>query len=663
MRGIIIIILFPFVLQSVNAQNNTADSFKQLLRIEKNDTIRLSIIDSIIRHSTYTNLDTGISYAQQSLLLAKKIKIPREEALSLIVYGWIVSYSGNYAQSIDYLFKALKKSENLEDTTLISFCYSSLAEVYKDQGDFNHALFYCRKQKQYISENDKEALKEWLLHLGLVYEKFNHLDSALIYTQKAYNLDIAINGKNVRSYIPIILGNIYRKKDNFPFAFQYYYSAIPLAINQNINKDLLEIYNGLAKTFIKTGEKDSSIFYAQKALAVGKLASYQVGILDTYNILSNLYETENNSDSTVKYLKLIIALKDKFFNQENEREIENISFNERLTEQEQLQQQQQLQNKIKLYSLLAALIIFLVIAFILYRNNKHKQKAYSLLQRQKQEINTQKEKVEQTLRELEITQAQLIQSEKMASLGELTAGVAHEIQNPLNFVNNFSEVNIELIDELQEQLKTGKTDEAITTSNDIKDNEEKIVFHGKRADAIVKGMLQHSRSSSGVKEPTDINTLADEYLRLAYHGLRAKDKSFNASMKTDYDETIGNINIVPQDIGRVILNLITNAFYAVTEKKKTAGDDYEPTVTVSTRKVNPPLAGLGAEIIVRDNGNGIPQKVLDKIFQPFFTTKPTGEGTGLGLSLSYDIIKGHGGELKVDTKEREYAEFTILLPL
>ena len=259
----------------------------------------------------------------------------------------------------------------------------------------------------------------------------------------------------------------------------------------------------------------------------------------------------------------------------------------------------------------------------------------------------------------------------MASLGELTAGIAHEIQNPLNFVNNFSEINIELIDEMQAEIANGNMDDVKAIAGDIKENQEKITHHGKRADAIVKGMLQHSRSSSSVKEPTDINKLTDEYLRLAYHGLRAKDKSFNATMKTDFDETIGNINIVPQDIGRVILNLITNAFYVVNEKKKSphplkGGMEYEPIVTVSTKRLgSPPTGGDGGkiEIKVKDNGNGIPPKVLDKIFQPFFTTKPTGQGTGLGLSLSYDIVKAHGGELKVETKEEMGSEFIIYLSI
>jgi two-component system, NtrC family, sensor kinase len=277
-------------------------------------------------------------------------------------------------------------------------------------------------------------------------------------------------------------------------------------------------------------------------------------------------------------------------------------------------------------------------------------------------LTKQKQELQQTINELKATQAQLIQSEKMASLGELTAGIAHEIQNPLNFVNNFSEVSTELVDELNQEIASGNIEEVKLIANDLKQNLEKINHHGKRAGDIVKGMLQHSRSSTGVKEPTDINNLADEYLRLAYHGLRAKDKSFNAIMKTDYDDHIGKINIVAQDIGRVILNLITNAFYSVNEKSKSAQQDngevkYQPTVTVSTK-----LVGGRVEIRVADNGNGIPQQVIDKIFQPFFTTKPAGQGTGLGLSLSYDIVKAHGGKIRANNKETGGAEFVIILP-
>ena len=306
-----------------------------------------------------------------------------------------------------------------------------------------------------------------------------------------------------------------------------------------------------------------------------------------------------------------------------------------------------------------------MIAFILYRNNGQKQKANKVL--------------ETTLMNLKTTQAQLIHSEKMASLGELTAGIAHEIQNPLNFVNNFSDVNKELIDEAESEINQGNIDKARSILNNIKENEEKIIHHGNRADAIVKGMLQHSHSNTGQKELRDINSLADEYLRLSYHGMRAKDKSFNAKLETVFDNNIGKMNIVPQEIGRVIVNLVNNAFYALSAKTSdfakassdksdyakvsadesaTAERNYEPTVILTTAKHNGKI-----EISVKDNGNGIPKNIVDKIFQPFFTTKPTGQGTGLGLSLAYDIVKAHGGEIRVESKEGEGSEFIIQLPV
>jgi signal transduction histidine kinase len=270
--------------------------------------------------------------------------------------------------------------------------------------------------------------------------------------------------------------------------------------------------------------------------------------------------------------------------------------------------------------------------------------------------------LQKSLEDLKAAQAQLIHSEKMASLGELTAGIAHEIQNPLNFVNNFSDVNKELLSEMKDELRKGNLTEVESIANDVIENEEKVNHHGKRADAIVKGMLQHSRTSSGQKELTDVNALADEYLRLAYHGLRAKDKSFNAKFETDFDPSLPQINVVRQDMGRVILNLINNAFYAVNKKLNTQSSqleaDFSPTVSIQTKKLNDKV-----EIGISDNGNGIPKAIIDKIFQPFFTTKPTGQGTGLGLSLAYDIVKAHGGDIRVETKEGEGSEFIIQLPV
>jgi len=352
----------------------------------------------------------------------------------------------------------------------------------------------------------------------------------------------------------------------------------------------------------------------------------------------------------VKYYQIASASKDSLYGVQKVLQLQSATMKEQERQVEHETARVAYQNRMRQWALLGGVGAFLIIALILYRNNRQKHRTNKVL--------------ETTLNNLKATQSQLIQSEKMASLGELTAGIAHEIQNPLNFVNNFSEVSNEMIDEMKTELVNNNKEEAFAIANDIKQNLEKINHHGKRADAIVKGMLQHSRSSSGKKESTDINALTDEYLRLAYHGLKAKDDSFNATMKRNFDQSIGNINIVPQDIGRVVLNLINNAFYVVDEKKKytstgSVQNGYEPTVSVSTKKINGKV-----EISVKDNGNGIPQKVLDKIFQPFFTTKPTGQGTGLGLSLAYDIVtKGHGGELKVETREGEGSEFIIQLPV
>ncbi|MEO7264389.1 MAG: ATP-binding protein, partial [Ferruginibacter sp.] len=458
-------------------------------------------------------------------------------------------------------------------------------------------------------------------------------------------------------YANMLIGKIYQKKNEDSLALQYYYKAIGISTGFQNYANLHGTYGNLTQFYLSHNKNaDSAIYYARKNLET-LYASGTQGFDNVYYAFAKAFELKGNRDSVLKYQSLALVAKDTAYN----KRIVMLNGLQRLSIQEQKKLQsvekRESENRdmFRIYIGIAILVLSLIILLILYRSNIRKQKANIVLQK--------------AFVELKAAQTQLIQSEKMASLGELTAGIAHEIQNPLNFVNNFSEVNTELIDEAGQEIDKGNIDEVKILLNDIKENEQKINHHGKRADAIVKGMLQHSRSSSGVKEPTDINALCDEYLRLSYHGLRAKDKSFNATMKTDFDESIGKINIIPQDIGRVILNLLTNAFYAVDDRLRQAQPDnadvtlslskgYEPTVLISTKKIDNKVL-----ISVKDNGNGIPQKVLDKIFQPFFTTKPTGQGTGLGLSLSYDIIKAHGGEINVETKEREGSEFIIQLPV
>ena len=427
-------------------------------------------------------------------------------------------------------------------------------------------------------------------------------------------------------------------------------------------KGMAESYMSLGDLNIKMNKPDAAKHYLQNSVQLSKELNDKNSLASAYGNLSNLDTKQGDYKGAYEYYKLYTLYRDsvenietskKFLQAQLKHDYEMKEANAKAAQAKKDMAEKRTRNIQYLIIISFAIIIFaaVVILFIQRKNNRQKQKVNL-------ELQVQKEKAEGALSELQSTQALLIHSEKMASLGELTAGIAHEIQNPLNFVNNFSEVSSELADELKGALNKNDKQEAFAIADDIKENLNKINHHGKRADSIVKGMLQHSRSSTGQKEPTDINALVDEYLRLSYHGLRAKDKSFNATIETHYDESLEKINIVPQDIGRVILNLFTNAFYSVSEKKKNKKEGYIPTVSVSTRNLKDKV-----EIIVKDNGTGIPQKVLDKIYQPFFTTKPTGQGTGLGLSMSYDIIKAHGGELKVETKEGEFAEFIINLPV
>jgi signal transduction histidine kinase len=455
---------------------------------------------------------------------------------------------------------------------------------------------------------------------------------------------------------------------------------------QGINEDSLqrEILKSLdrqldehkiPKSFFDTSKIPSSSFMpidfkkffesVNKEISAARSAGDIEKVSKGYGKLSSLDSIRGNYRGAYENYKLFAAYRDSLQKKEFEKkELQarmQREFDRKQAQQQIEKEKEHRRNSIRQILLFAVILAFVTISATFFVAYKRERKGKNL-------IHVQKKEIENTLSELKSTQAQLIQSEKMASLGVLTAGIAHEIQNPLNFVNNFSEVSHELIGEMKQELATGNMQQANEIADDLEENLEKINHHGKRADAIVKGMLQHSRASSGQKEITDINALADEYLRLAYHGLRAKDKSFNTGLKTDFDPSIGKINIVPEDIGRVLLNLINNAFYAVNEKSKQAIPGYEPAVVVSTKKSNNKV-----EIRVKDNGNGIPGNIIDKIFNPFFTTKPTGQGTGLGLSLAYDIVKAHGGEIKVETNVGEGlsaeamakagSQFVILLPL
>ena len=865
------------------AQTSVTDSLKQKLNAHpQKDTARVNLLNNLAIEIRRIDRAQMPPLVEEALLLAQQLNYTKGEGYALIYTALILYDKHDFEESLKKFEEAKQLLESINDKNGIATLLRYRGRVYIDEGKYAESLDDNLKAIIFAEEvgNIKLAI-DVKSNVGYLYNVIGDYSKAIPYYTDALNQSKKIGYKTGISSSYNAMGKTYKTQGNYPEALHAYQQG--LAIDQelrvpasiaisygnigdvyermgnypeaflNINK-FLSYYRPqqkvedriawgewlLGKAFLHSGNADSGLYYGTHSLMLAQRAKYRQYLREMTELIAESAAKLRKYDTAYKYQLLSSHYKDSLNGEEITRKTAMLQANFDLNKKQaeiEVQKAENRKERAFLVMVLGGLVSVIILAIILFRNNRHKQKANLLLQQQKKEIDKkadelaeQKDNLEQSYRNVELlgeigrkitsslsvetiistvydnvnslmdasvfgigiyhddtkkiefpatyengvalpaysnsiydenrfaglcfisgkeivmgdlqieyknylqnipvpkqgqqpvsliylplkvkekiqgvitvqsfqknaytdyqlymlrniaiyatialenaesfkklnqtvdslkkTQTQLIQSEKMASLGELTAGIAHEIQNPLNFVNNFSEVNAELIDELEHEINKGNLDEIKSIAKDIKENERKIIHHGKRADAIVKGMLLHSRSSSGQKELVDINALADEYLRLAYHGLRAKDKSFNASFKTNLDNNIDKVNIIPQDIGRVLVNLINNAFYAVGEKQKQTRNGYEPTVTVTTKKIDGKV-----ELKVVDNGNGIPQKVLDKIFQPFFTTKPTGEGTGLGLSLSYDIItKGHGGELKVETKEGEGSEFTIQLP-
>jgi signal transduction histidine kinase len=663
-KGFAFILLFTLALNFGFTQTRQAvDSLQRQLTNARDDTSRINAQIALCLLYRLGNTDSSLMYGQQALESAEKINyIPGQ--ISVLGFMCIVTEQrGNLPKSLELGFKALQLGQEYHLETLAGPALDGIGEAYIILKDYPKAINYLRRYiiiNQEYGSND-EGLAYAYFDMGVAFAGLNQLDSASFYEQKA--IETFGKYKYEEPLVYQTIGDIKIKSGKLAEALRFYQKSLQIALKNNERRASAYAYNKIATFYKNNNNVDSALYYAHQGLEESKVINQKKTVLEAAALLSELYEP-GDTRASLQYLKIADAYKDSIFGAGNIEAVQTLVAREEERQKEIEIAKGAYQNQLKQYALIAGLAVLLIIAFFLYRNNQKEKRAKLLLQN-KNEV------IEQTLSHLKTTQAQLIQSEKMASLGELTAGIAHEIQNPLNFVNNFSEVNKELIDEFEgERSKVnGERDEEMETEllSDIKQNTEKIIHHGKRADAVVKNMLQHSRSSGTTKELTDINRLADEYLRLSYHGLLAKDKSFYADIKTDFDDNVGNINVIPQEIGRVLLNLYNNAFYAVSERQKTVGKEYEPAVSVSTKMDNGKV-----KVRVADNGNGIPQNIIDKIFQPFFTTKPTGQGTGLGLSLAYDIIKAHGGEIKVQTKEArpdepvgrgEGSEFIIQLPV
>ena len=649
------------------------DSLQKQLRSATNDTLKANLIFEIINHFSINNLN-DLNNGQ----FAKVYEAYRN--------AFDVYENPEYQTLFNRLGKNNKYYESFWSfLTNHTFNYGILMGVTANKEE---QLIYFKKAYQLAKErNDSFNLAITQINIAFTFQQKNKLDSAQFYVDRIFANPLP--QWNFYFYLFYLAGDIRLEAGSHELAKRLFLKGIENTLKNNIYTEtgLAINYLGLSKAYQHINKRDSSYYYGIKSIDLLKvIKEVQIVKVDLASAYDNMFEHFQRfaqPDSSFKYLKLAYTERAVFTKKtiSNLAAFQQVLLKKQLTLKDLQREKIETQGRMRMYILLTALLVFVGLGAVLSYNYLQKKKANVILASQKEEIQS-------TLSQLKSTQAQLIQSEKLASLGELTAGIAHEIQNPLNFVNNFSEVSSELVDEMNQELEKGDIIEAKEIANDLKQNLEKINLHGKRASSIVKGMLEHSRASTGVKELTDINKLADEYLRLSYHRLRAKDKDFNADYELIIDENLPKIEVIPQDIGRVLLNLINNAFYAVNERSKAPqppkgeqevsalsrlnDDSYVPTVIVSTHYLAPPL-GVGGliEICVKDNGIGMPESVRAKVFQPFFTTKPTGQGTGLGLSLAYDIVtKGHGGTLEVvstegtsrDNREGVGSEFIITLP-
>jgi two-component system NtrC family sensor kinase len=617
----------------------------------------------------FSNTDSGIALAESAFELGKNKHLKKGQVDALITLGEAYHFSGDYPRALQVGFLALHQSREMGDSVSVATILGNIGIVYNELGQFREALQYLFPSigiLAYLNQGDKGSFQ--LSNVGDAYYGLGMPDSALFFHRKAIEAYTELPGhRHLRSFILLHMGDVLNQTGRADSALSLYREALQHAGMLNDQLNMSEAHIRMSGAFSSERRFDSAIHQARMGLGSARVLRSNQLMMKAEEILSRLFADTGDVDSAYAYLKQASSIRNTLYGPEKLRSMQRLLLEEQHIQEEARRKQEEFVTNLRYGILLLGLFIFLLLAFFLWKGNRTKIRSNKLLMEEKH-------KVEKSYEILQSTQSQLIQSEKMASLGELTAGIAHEIQNPLNFVNNFSGVNQELIDEAAQANEGGNREEVRELLHDLKENEARISHHGQRADSIVKSMLQHSRTSSGQREPTDLNALADEYLKLAYHGLRAKDKDFTVTLETDFDPDLGKVNVVPQDIGRVLLNLYNNAFHAVQERRNSGEVGYAPKIRVEIRSVAStqlPLANSGSgirdpewvRIVVSDNGAGIPETIRAKIFQPFFTTKPTGQGTGLGLSLSYDIIKAHQGSINVTSKEGEFTEFTIQLPV
>jgi len=685
MKKTILALLLLVNVGLAHAQLPIIDSLKQKLSLAKHDTTRVLLMADLANEYSLPKPDSSLKYAEQALQLSRDIKYLHGEAKSLTSISGVYRERGDLPRAMYAILQAKQIAEAEAYPEILTSCYNRLAVIYFDLNEPKKFHYYAKMSyDRRNSFSNQVLIITQMTNYAASFLGLNQIDSAFYYTKLAYEYSVKVNSPQGLASIFRVFGRIELRRGNNQLALDYFKRSILNADEQTDLRTVAIGYNEIGRIFLKSNQIDSCIYYAKKGLAIGQSGPFPLRILETSSVLAEAYKAKNDYKQAYEFQELMVKTKEGLFGGGNIEAIQKMITDEEKKRKEIEDEKEAYQNKLKQFGLLTGLAVLSILGFILYRNNRQKQKANKVL--------------ETTLTNLKSTQAQLIQSEKMASLGELTAGIAHEIQNPLNFVNNFSEVSAELLDEVKEtrakvrSRESGSQETRPRTQEDeiedeiledIKQNLEKINHHGKRADAIVKGMLEHSRSGKGEKELTDINTLAGEYLNIAYQSFKSKNEGVDIELICDFEPSLKKMEIVRSDIGKVLLNILNNAFYACGERSRSTGTSSRhdgqafdihhsifdiqnsPKVTVSTKNL-----GDKIEISISDNGPGIPSSIKSKIFQPFFTTKPTGQGTGLGLSLSYDIVKAHGGEIRVESlpadeagEEGKWTTFIITLPI
>ena len=630
---------------SISTQSRAVDSLVHLLARAQPDTVRVLLLCQLSDQLWTQRTDSAAVYARKALALARRTGYRRGEGAALNRLGAALRES-NLARALEVFQQSLRIAQVTHDRALEAQNLRSIGIIYVYLRDKRQGLaYYFRALKIGEQLRDERRIVIELSNIGLAYDLFNQLDSARLYQERAYALARRLHTPT--NYILYGLGNVARKEGQWAQARQFYQRSIAESKVVHHLRSSNFAYVGLATLYQQAGQSDSSIYYARLGCQAAQVNGFLRGVLNASTLLTQDFKTRGLADSALKYQSLMLVMKDTLFGQEKVMRLQSLNYREQQRAQAAAASQAALRARYRTYALVAGLVGLLALALLLGRHARQQQRA--------------REALEQSLAELKTTQDQLVQREKMAFLGELTAGIAHELQNPLNFMKNFAEVSTDLVDDINGERRGAARGAGLEAEilAGLKQNLQQISQHGQRATSIIKDMLDHSRSGTSQRLPTDLNDLAGESLRLAYQGLLAKDKQFEVQLVTSLAPGLPPIAVVPQDLSRVLINLFTNAFHAVQERQRQLPHAaYHPEVSVTTRTVP-----AGVEIRIRDNGTGIPEAVRQKIFQPFFTTKALGEGTGLGLSLSFDIVTtGHGGTLSVESAEGVGTEFVVTLP-